>query len=496
MPGDAGHQGQEDHRRDDHLHQLDEAVAQRLQRFARPARNGRAVAPQHDRDQHLRIEMRIDRRAGRRTGERQEWRSGGPCILSRRGVAPAPCTGALLVHPSDRMIPVTRGQRNRDNMLENHTYPNLSLATACKYVRISAQDAAVMCEDSTQMKPIRRSLLAALRSLIAGGLTAWAGELGTRARQRRGRCHGGDAGGAHAFRIAQQRAPEVPPAAAGADRISRRRRGDSAAMRGARAALNRTLELLASRTDAADIYVIGPDGVTVAASNWRKPTSFVGQNYGFRPYFRDAMPADRPSCSRSARSAAGPASISRAGSIGAATPLGVVVVKVEFDAVESAWARTSGASFVTDANGVILVTSLPEWRFHTIGGGRSKVLEAAQRTLQYRRRPRRSRADRTRPSAVCGPDPAAGAPSGSASPPNRATRGRQTLSYRPARPPLAAARTQALLLGLAALLVLGGAAAVMSALQREAAPAARGTRRRWSAKSSAAPPSCATPTPS
>lgn len=57
----------------------------------------------------------------------------------------------------------------------------------------------------------------------------------------------------------------------------------------ARDRLDRTLELLAGRTNAADIYVIRPDGMTIAASNWRKPTSFVGQNYGFRPYFRDAM---------------------------------------------------------------------------------------------------------------------------------------------------------------------------------------------------------------
>jgi two-component system C4-dicarboxylate transport sensor histidine kinase DctB len=61
----------------------------------------------------------------------------------------------------------------------------------------------------------------------------------------------------------------------------------------------------------------------------------------------------------------------------------VVVVKVEFDSVESAWARTSGASFVTDSNGVILVTSRPDWRFHTIGGVDPAVLAAARRTLQF-----------------------------------------------------------------------------------------------------------------
>jgi two-component system C4-dicarboxylate transport sensor histidine kinase DctB len=55
------------------------------------------------------------------------------------------------------------------------------------------------------------------------------------------------------------------------------------------AALNRQLEVLARRAGAAAIYVIARGGRTLAASNYRLPTSFVGQNYGFRPYFTDAL---------------------------------------------------------------------------------------------------------------------------------------------------------------------------------------------------------------
>src|ERR1043165_4221288 len=48
------------------------------------------------------------------------------------------------------------------------------------------------------------------------------------------------------------------------------------------ARLNGKLELLSNRTDAAAIYLIDRNGRTLAASNWRLPTSFVGQVYGFR----------------------------------------------------------------------------------------------------------------------------------------------------------------------------------------------------------------------
>ena len=63
--------------------------------------------------------------------------------------------------------------------------------------------------------------------------------------------------------------------------------GDGSAA--ARDRLDRTLEQLAQRTDAAAIYVVDASGTTQAASNWNSPASFVGKNYGFRPYFRDAM---------------------------------------------------------------------------------------------------------------------------------------------------------------------------------------------------------------
>jgi hypothetical protein len=59
-PGDAGHDGQEDHRRDDHLHQLDEGVAQRLQRLAELRPEMTDHRPQHDRRQHLEIQMRVE----------------------------------------------------------------------------------------------------------------------------------------------------------------------------------------------------------------------------------------------------------------------------------------------------------------------------------------------------------------------------------------------------------------------------------------------------
>lgn len=122
---------------------------------------------------------------------------------------------------------------------------------------------------------------------------------------------------------------------------------------------------IAAQAGATVIYVIDRDGETLSASNARLPESFVGSNYGFRSYFTDAL-ADgsaqqfalgtvsrRPGLylSRRVDSVRG--------------PLGVVVLKVEFDALEAQWRDSGLAIHVTDPTGVVMTTSEPGWRFGT-----------------------------------------------------------------------------------------------------------------------------------
>ena len=47
--------------------------------------------------------------------------------------------------------------------------------------------------------------------------------------------------------------------------------------------------------------------------------------------------------------------------------LGVVVLKVEFDALEAQWRSSGEPAWVADPGGVVLVASVPEWRFRATG---------------------------------------------------------------------------------------------------------------------------------
>lgn len=147
----------------------------------------------------------------------------------------------------------------------------------------------------------------------------------------------------------------LPLALAGDSDVAGALSGNVAAKR----ALDTKLEALAFDTGATVIYVLRPDGRAIAASNWRATTSFVGQEYGFRRYFREALlngdavqfslgtVSGRPGLYLTRRTPGG----------------GVIVVKLEFTRIERQWAGAPGTTLVENAEGIILVTSDPALRF-------------------------------------------------------------------------------------------------------------------------------------
>lgn len=131
--------------------------------------------------------------------------------------------------------------------------------------------------------------------------------------------------------------------------------------------VNAKLEDLAQQTRASAIYVIDAGGRTRAASNWRLPTSFVGADYAFRPYFINAMRDGQAEFFALGTVSRRPGLyLARRVEASNGAPLGVVVVKVEFGALEQEWRASGEPAYVVDDNGVVLITSVPDWRFRTI----------------------------------------------------------------------------------------------------------------------------------
>jgi two-component system C4-dicarboxylate transport sensor histidine kinase DctB len=129
--------------------------------------------------------------------------------------------------------------------------------------------------------------------------------------------------------------------------------------------LNRKLEGLVSGTKASVLYVTGVDGFAIASSNWREATSFVGNDYGFRAYFSGAMLSGTAEYFALGNTSKRPGLYISRRVGNAAAPLGVVVVKMEFDQLEADWHEANRPAYVSDDHGVVLITSVPSWRFMT-----------------------------------------------------------------------------------------------------------------------------------
>lgn len=133
-----------------------------------------------------------------------------------------------------------------------------------------------------------------------------------------------------------------------------------------RAIADHYLEFVAQASGAAAIYIMTRQGLTLASSNWNKPDSFVGQNYGFRPYFQQAMHGK----------------LGRYYALGTSSGLrgyyfaypvrahgrisGVVTVKVPLDSLEAQHDEAQYEFVVTDPNGIIFLSTRPAWRYHAL----------------------------------------------------------------------------------------------------------------------------------
>ncbi|WP_426118595.1 sensor histidine kinase [Pseudomonas sp. DSP3-2-2] len=128
-------------------------------------------------------------------------------------------------------------------------------------------------------------------------------------------------------------------------------------------AANLLLQEISRQTGAEVMYLMGPDGTTLAASNWDKRDSFLGRNFAFRPYFNDAMAGNLGRFF-----GLGTTSGKRGYFFASAVRnenqvIGALVVKVDLDHTETLWGKTPEQLLLTDHNGVVILTSNPDWRF-------------------------------------------------------------------------------------------------------------------------------------
>ena len=157
---------------------------------------------------------------------------------------------------------------------------------------------------------------------------------------------------------------------------------------------NRLLEDFAATSGANALYILNDTGLTLAASNWNQPLSFVAQNYAFRPYFIDALANGRGRFYAVGVTTGEPGYFLSARVGGADHPLGVVAVKISLEALEREWRAANETVLLADDHGVVFLSSRPDWTYRALLPVPGDVLQRAKETNQY------GEADLSRPSIL------------------------------------------------------------------------------------------------
>ncbi|UVJ43059.1 ATP-binding protein [Pseudomonas sp. LS1212] len=150
-----------------------------------------------------------------------------------------------------------------------------------------------------------------------------------------------------------------------------------------RQAVNTYLEGLNRRSRSRAIYVLDTTGRVQATSNWRDIDSYLGEDLSFRAYFQDAV-RGQPGRFYGIGSTTGePGYYLAHGLEEHGKVIGVAVIKVRMEALEERWQRARLEAFVSDENGIIILSSDPARRLKSVRPLTPEIKERLARSLQY-----------------------------------------------------------------------------------------------------------------
>ncbi|WP_053186840.1 sensor histidine kinase [Pseudomonas thivervalensis] len=152
--------------------------------------------------------------------------------------------------------------------------------------------------------------------------------------------------------------------------------------------LNRKLEKINGAAQSSTLELLDHTGLAIAASNWRLPSSYVGHNYGFRPYFLQTRTQGTGRFYAVGVTSGIPGYfLSSAVTGDSGEFLGAMVVKLEFPELEREWRQGSDTLLVSDARGIIFIANRPGWRYRHLQPLSDSDRAELKATRQYDKQP-------------------------------------------------------------------------------------------------------------
>jgi two-component system C4-dicarboxylate transport sensor histidine kinase DctB len=166
--------------------------------------------------------------------------------------------------------------------------------------------------------------------------------------------------------------------------------------------LNRQLKFVAHRSGASAVYLMNKTGKVLAASNFDQSSSFLHQNYSFRPYFKNAIEQGTRQLYYAIGATTGIPGffISESVSNDSGDVIGVIVVKLDLREWETNWRDAGQNILVASENNVIILSGREQWRYKSVGQlsdqvqstmleqqqfGKARVSSLFQKTYEFAR---------------------------------------------------------------------------------------------------------------
>lgn len=155
---------------------------------------------------------------------------------------------------------------------------------------------------------------------------------------------------------------------------------------GSIARANAVLDLFRDSLNADVCYLMDRDGTTIASSNRNAADSFVGKNFSFRPYWRQAI-RGQPSTYLALGVASNVRGVYSSHPVHGKTggnPIGVVVIKAPIARIEEEFRQPfQGIVLLADPSGIIFASNRKEWLYRSLRRLSPGEAEDIARTQQF-----------------------------------------------------------------------------------------------------------------
>lgn len=147
---------------------------------------------------------------------------------------------------------------------------------------------------------------------------------------------------------------------------------------------NQRLQLLAQEAKLEAIYLLDSKGIVLATSNAGQPNSFLGQNYGFRPYFKQALAGKRSDYFAIGATSGRPGYfVAEPALFASGKEPGVIALKIDVSELQRSWENTDETVIAINRDNIVVLASKPDWLYRPISALSPDLRDEILRSRQF-----------------------------------------------------------------------------------------------------------------